>query len=154
MRQRLLDLKQTTAALQQLNSDDITLEQSMARYLTVRSAGYVEAIRDDVADLYTSVRSPIEVTRRVRVHLRTGQGAAPDQLTKFVASFSPEWSESLIDYLDRDDSALRSALGAMVAARKKIAHGDGESVTVSRALTWAKSAEQIGNWLIQTFNPN
>lgn len=155
MRQRLLDLRQTAADLQTLPSNiTVTVEQSLARYLTVRAAGYVEAIRDDVADNYVTVRSPIEVARRVRLHLRTGVGVTPGQLADFVRSFSPTWSEDLETRLSANDGELSQLLGAMVAARKKIAHGDGEQVTAGRALAWARAAEQIGAWMIGTFNPN
>ena len=155
MRQRLLDLRQTADALRQLDSTaDLVVEQSLARYLTVRSVGYVEAIRDDVADTYASVRAPIEIVRRVRYHLRTGLGVTPDQLTAFVKSFSPEWADELVEYLDEDNAELRRSLGAMVASRKKIAHGDGESVTTGRALAWATNAVEIGAWMLRRFDPN
>ena len=155
MRQRLLDLRQTAVALKQLDSNaDLVVEQSLARYLTVRSVGYVEAIRDDVADIYASVRAPIEIVRRVRHHLRTGLGGTPEQLTAFVRSFSPDWADELNEYLDQDNGLLRSSLGAMVASRKKIAHGDGDTVTTGRALAWATNAEEIGAWMLRRFNPN
>lgn len=155
MRQRLLDLRQTAIDVQTLPASvTVTVAQSLARYLTVRAVGYVEAIRDDVADNYVAARSPIEVTRRVRLHLRTGLGVTPGQLTDFVRSFSPDWSENLEAKLGANDGELSQTLGAMVAARKKIAHGDGEQVTVGRALVWSRTAEEIGAWMIETFDPN
>jgi hypothetical protein len=133
---------------------DLFAEQCMARYLTVRSAGYLEAVRDDVSDEFCAVRSPLEVVNRVRHHLRIGLGVTPQQLITFVGSFRAEWSTELELFLSEDDNLRKNRLGALVAARKKIAHGDGESVTTRKALSWAETADEIGDWLIKRFDPS
>lgn len=155
LRQRSIDLRDTTLALRQLpeNTPDFT-RSCMARYLTVRAAGYLEAVRDDVADVHVTTKSSAEVARRVRAHLRTGQGVAPNQLLDFVKSFHPGWHTELESLLSENDQALRSALGALVAARKKIAHGDGESVTEGKAIRWSETAILVADWLIKRFDPN
>jgi hypothetical protein len=119
----------------------------------VRSAGYLEAVRDDVADQYCSNKAAPQVVSRVRDNLRTGVGVSPGQLSAFVRSFDPIWAEELDALLDDEDGKIKSALGAMVKARKQIAHGDGETVTASRALVWADMAEDLGNWLVVRFDP-
>jgi hypothetical protein len=76
-------------------------------------------------------------------------------LIEFVQSFHPEWAKELTDFLD-DDSGLRnrrSDLGALVNARKKIAHGDGDSVRINDALRWATTADEVAGWLIKRFDP-
>lgn len=155
LRQRQLDLRDTRTALRELPEDapDFT-GACLARYLAIRSAGYLEAVRDDVADEHVAIKSTAEVARRVRKHLRQGQGVTPAQLLDFVGSFDPGWYAELEEILNDDDQALRSSLGALVAARKKIAHGDGESVTVGKALRWSDTAEGLGNWLIRRFDPS
>jgi len=55
--------------------------------------------------------------------------------------------------LENNDAELSSKLDAMVASRKKIAHGDGETVTTAKALAWQVAAETIGLWLIDRFDP-
>jgi hypothetical protein len=120
----------------------------------VRSAGYLEAVRDDAADLFVSRVALEVVTRRVRQGLRQGQGVAPSQLTDFLKSFHPSWSDEFEAILDADDKLLRNRLGSLVSARKKIAHGDGDTVTVSRALQWSETAEFLGAWLVKRFDPS
>lgn len=155
VKQRLADLRSTRRALRTLaDPDDYVTEQCMARYLTVRSAGYLEAVRDDVADQFVSTRAAIEVTTRVRTHLRTGLGVNPAQLTAFLGSFVPNWAEELSEYLGADDAHLSMNLGALVKARKQVAHGDGETVTTGKAITWSETAETIGKWLISRFDPS
>lgn len=156
LRLRLQDLRDTVEALRTLPtnvSDEV--ERSLARYLTVRSAGYVEAVRDDAADMYiVSSRASDEVIRRIRTNLRTGMGVRPEQMLVFMGSFHAGWRSELSDLLDEEDQKLKASLGSLVAARKKIAHGDGEAVTSGKAFRWAETAEYLGEWLIDRFDPD
>ncbi|TYC95786.1 hypothetical protein FQ377_14640 [Arthrobacter echini] len=155
LRHRLLDLRETQDCLRTLDiSTSDVVSRALARYLTVRAVGYVEAVRDDLADLFAAETGNPRLHRRVAHHLRTGLGATPEQLLTFVGSFDPSWRNSLEELLDKNDQELRSHLGAMVAARKKISHGDGEQVTTGRALTWADSAQVIGKHMSSLFDPD
>lgn len=154
IRQRRLDLKESQDCLRNLDVEQPdVVSRALARYLTVRSVGYIEAVRDDLADLYAAITGHPRLHRRITHHLRTGQGAAPEQLLDFVGSFDKDWRSHLETLLDADDQLLKSQLGAMVAARKKIAHGDGEQVTTGRALVWSDAALEIGQHLGSLFDP-
>ena len=154
IKQRALDLKEVQACLRDFDHDfpDV-VSQALARYLTVRSAGYLEAVRDDLADLYAFVTGHYRLHRRVVHHLRSGLGVSPEQLLSFVGSFEKDWRTSLEAVLDDDDQTLRNQLGALVAARRKIAHGDGDQVTTGKALAWADCALELGSELSKLFDP-
>lgn len=153
IRQRELDLKEVQACLRELDVDaPDAVSRALARYLTVRAVGYIEAVRDDLADLYASVTGHHRLHRRVVHHLRSGLGAAPEQLLTFVGSFDKDWRAALEAVLDADDQTIRNQLGAMVAARKKIAHGDGDQVTAGKALGWADVALSLGRELSKLFD--
>ncbi|WP_156485761.1 hypothetical protein [Tsukamurella pseudospumae] len=148
VKQRRLDLMEVQECLRSLSPDHPdSVERALARYLTVRSVGYIEAIRDDLADLYASTTGNARLHRRVKSNLRTGLGVTPDQLLTFVGSFDPAWRITLESKLDAEDQELRNRLGAMVAARKKIAHGDGDQVTSGKSLAWSDAALTIGKEL-------
>ena len=70
----------------------------------------------------------------------------PPSWRRFFASFRTEWADEFNVLLDCDDGTLRNHLGALVAARKKIARDDGESVTTLRTLQWPGAAESVGKW--------
>jgi hypothetical protein len=129
------------------------VSQALVRYLTVRAVGYVEAVRGDLADLYAAASGNPRLHRRITHHLRGGQGVSPERLLTFVGSFDRAWRDSLALLLDADVQVLRNQLGAMVAARKKVAHGDGDQVTTGRALAWADAAMTIGQHLGVLFDP-
>lgn len=147
-RQRELELKSTCDALRTLPKDSPdAIEQALSRYVVVRSVGYVESVRDDAADRYASTVGHQRLRRRIGLHLHTGQGASPGQLLTFLGSFEPQWRDSLDEFLSKDDGKIKSDLGAMVAARKRIAHGDGENVTPGRALAWSDTARAVASFL-------
>ena len=153
--QRKIDLKDTISVLKNLPTDaSDALTTALSRYLVIRSAGYIEAVRDDVADLYSGTKSSEEITRRIRHSLRKGQGVTPIQLLDFVKSYSANWYNELDQLLCDEDNELKDSLGALVSARKKVAHGDGEQVTASKALKWSTTALTIASWLVQRFDPN
>lgn len=155
IRQRALDLKEVQTSLRDLEIDaPDAVARALARYLTIRSAGYVEAVRDDLADLYASVTGHHRLHRRVVHHLRSGLGVAPEQLLTFVGSFDKDWRVALEAVLEADDQTVRNQLGAMVAARKKIAHGDGDQVTTGKALAWSEVALTLGKELGKLFDPD
>ncbi len=76
----------------------------------------------------------------------------PEQLLTFVGSFDKDWRVALEAVLDADDQVLRNQLGAMVSARKKIAHGDGDQVTTGKALAWSDAALVVGKELSKLFD--
>jgi hypothetical protein len=71
----------------------------------------------------------------------------------FVRSFDPAWGGELLAWLNADDALRSDRLGALVKARKKIAHGDGERVSTGTALQWAECAADVASWLIAKFDP-
>lgn len=123
------------------------------RYLVVRSAGLVESVRDDAASLYSQRIGPPRLHRRISTGLGGGLGAHPKQLLDFVASFDTDWRDQLQQLLDEDDARRSNDLGALVNARKKIAHGDGDQVTTRKALQWSQTATELANWVIVRFDP-
>ncbi|MFS4505065.1 HEPN domain-containing protein [Clavibacter sp. Sh2141] len=155
VRSRRQDLADLIGTLQKVDPKEGDLTAALSRYTVVRSAGYVEAVRDDVADLFVSHVSLDLITNRIRSGLRDGQGVRPGQLVPFVRTFHPAWGQELEDFLN-DDSGPRirsSDLGALVHARKKIAHGDGDKVGPTEALRWSATAQEVGGWLIKRFDP-
>lgn len=133
------------------DSDDVS--GPLARYLVVRSAGLVEAVRDDVTDVHCSVVGNKRLHRRIASGLRTGQGARPSQLLEFVGTMDIEWRGELDQFFKMDDAKVSNNLGALIEARKKVAHGDGEQITTGKALRWAETSRDVAQWLIQRFDP-
>lgn len=126
----------------------------LARYLTVRSAGLIEAVRDDVADQHCQIVAPARPHSRVTSGLRHGLGVRPNQLIDFVRTFDVHWAEDLDSWLKENDSERFELLSNLVGARRKVAHGDGEQVRVAKALEWAENSIEVSQWLVVRFDPS
>lgn len=150
--QRMLDLKELQSVVRNCSGRE-PYAPHLSRYLVVRSAGLIEAVRDDVADQYCKAVSSPRAHRRVTHGLRGGTGVRPKQLIDFVKTFDIDWANDLETWLENDDYNRKDRLGALVASRIKIAHGDGTSVSISQALPWADTALETANWFISKFDP-
>lgn len=152
MRQRRADLITIAKTLRQLSWDNGVVPH-MSRYLVVRSAGYLESTRDDCIRRYCQDKAAPTVASHVASFLGTGRGVRPQQLRDSIASFSRSWADDFDAFSDGGDQKRRSELGALVLSRKKIAHGEGETVTMRRALGWSDTALEIADWMIQRYGP-
>lgn len=150
--QRILHLKELQSLVRSCSGKE-SYAPHLNRYLVVRSAGLVEAVRDDVADQYCKAVSSPRAHRRVTQGLRGGTGVRPKQLIDFVKTFDIDWSSDLESWLEDEEHDRKNRLGALVASRKKIAHGDGASTSASQALQWADTALETANWFISKFDP-
>jgi hypothetical protein len=150
--QRILELKQLVGVVRQCSGEE-DYASHLVRYLAVRSAGLIEAVRDDVADQHCRAMSPPRTHRRVTSGLRTGLGARPEQLISFVQSFDVEWAQQLREWLEANEGERKNRIAALVGARKKIAHGDGASVQARQALDWSEAALEVADWLVAVFDP-
>lgn len=126
---------------------------ALSRFLVIRTAGYVESVRDELASAHAERTAAPRVHHRVRQSLSSGLGVKPKQLEDFLGSFDREWRSTFSNRIDAGDMRLRNNLGALVSDRGKIAHGHGEQVTIRKALTWADSAEEIVEMLITIMDP-
>lgn len=150
--QRIIELKELQDMVRSMSARE-DYAPHLGRYLVVRSAGLIEAVRDDVADQHSRTIGAVRLHKRITAGLRNGLGVRPEQLINFVRTFDQQWAQELTGWLDADDSKRRNQLGALVAARKKIAHGDGEAVSTGQALNWADVALDISKWLEKRFDP-
>ncbi|WP_336028800.1 hypothetical protein [Geodermatophilus sp. FMUSA9-8] len=158
-RDRYLDLRDTYTALvgadERWRSGEHDWLQPhvlhLSRYIVIRSAGFLESTRDTAASQFVASVAPAEVVRRVDDALGRGQGAAPKQLSDFLRTFSPSWATLLDEAFDARDGELRSRVGALIAARKKVAHGEGDPVTLTRALEGCEAAVTVADWIVSHF---
>lgn len=155
IRQRINNHQELEDMVRTLNAEmPDAVERALTRYLVVRSAGLVEAVRDDATDLHCQRVGSPRLYRRVSSGLRSGQGVRPRQLVDYLATFDLDWRSELEQFLSEDDSRRSDDLGALVNSRKKIAHGDGDQVTSRNALQWSQTALEVAKWLVDRFDPN
>jgi hypothetical protein len=127
------------------------LAVDLSRYLVVRSAGFLEEIRDEAAADFTHRVSDPKVLAYVRTTIGKGAGVSPGQLDTFMTSFDVAMGKSVKAALNASNGILSSNLGSLVKSRKQIAHGQGDNVNESRALVWCEAAVTIADLVVVEF---
>jgi hypothetical protein len=123
----------------------------LSRYLVVRSAGFLEEIRDEAAADFTHRASSAKVLAYVRTTIGKGGGVSPGQLETFMNNFDVAMGKSIKDALSANNNILSSRLGTLVKSRKQIAHGQGNNVNESRALVGCETAVTVADLVVQEF---
>lgn len=131
--------------------DDIT--RNLARFLVVRSCGFLEQVAEDRCIAYLTAKSHPRVVAFGTSWFGTGRNPTPGNLVKLVGRFDPSWGQSLQDLFDKDDELLKREIAFLVDRRNKIAHGRNEGIATRKALDLAASATEVAGWFIDYVDP-
>ena len=134
---------------------DDEVKAQLARFLVVRTAGYLEQVISESCRAYLISKSNRYSASFGISWLERSRNPSPDTLKKLVAKFNnSDWNDSLEQLLNNDDKYIHSELCFLIDRRNKIAHGESENVTVSKALDLVEPAINVAKWFISTFDPH
>lgn len=139
--------------LDELPAEPPEVGAQVARFLVVRSTGYVEHTFETCVRHFAEAHSHPAVARHVVAGLFKGRNPRPEVLLERTKLLSEDWGKSLEDYLSNDDAKVRRELSYMVDRRNQIAHGQSESVNRRKALDLADVALNLGEWLTMLVDP-
>jgi hypothetical protein len=129
----------------------------LSRYLLIRACGILESVRDEIGKEYVRRTLNARVVKRYESLVGRSQiGVRPNQLCDFVRSFDDLWGSELNDFLEENTAGKeqrKGLLGSMVTERGNIVHGNGDTVTGRKSLTYVKLSMEIIQWLNNKFLP-
>lgn len=126
---------------------------ALARFLVVRSCGYLEQAVKECCLAYITSKSDPRVLPHAASVFRRSINPRPEQLLTIVRAFDSSWESELADFLDNDDQRLKRAISFLVDRRNKISHGLGENVTSRKALDLLEAADDVVTWFVLRFDP-
>ena len=126
---------------------------ALARFLVVRSCGYVEQVSEECCRAYVTAKSDPRTTAFAASWLGKGRGPHPDKLIELVGKFDGDWAVELAAKFDADDQELRREIAFLVNRRNRIAHGLNEGLGVRKALDLCMYAKQVADWFILRLDP-
>lgn len=132
-------------------SDEVSA--AMARFLVIRSCGYLEQVVAECCRAYLTSKSEGRVSSFASSHLRRGMNPAPEKLAELVRRFDPNWARELEELLKEEDDLLQRELAMLVDKRNKIAHGVSEGIGARKALDLYNVAREIADWFILRIAP-
>src|SRR5665213_1902078 len=106
----------------------------LARFLVVRSCGYLEQTVSEVARGYLRERSGGPARAFASSWLERVPNPTPEALTALTGRFDSVWSVDLDDFLAAEDQRLSREISFLVDRRNRIAHGLNEGIGSQKAL--------------------
>ena len=125
----------------------------LARFLVVRTCGYIEQTVELSCDAYIKRKSDSRTSSFASSWFGRGANPKPDALVKLVTRFDSEWGRELDTFLRAEDELLWRELSFLVDRRNKIAHGLSENIGVRKSLDLVESAKPVSGWFIDKFSP-
>jgi hypothetical protein len=127
--------------------------QALARFLLLRSCGYLEQVVLEVCRGYVNDRSGGPVRVFANTWLARASNPTPEALCVLVGRFDAGWGQELGDVLGAEDQRLHRELEFLVDRRNRIAHGLNEGIGLQKALVLKGVAYEVADWFILRFNP-
>ncbi len=156
----VLSLKQKLDALASLIEDPFAhgiphdALDWLARFLVVRSCGYLEQTVVEVARSYVRANSGGPARSFAISWLERSRNPNPEALATITGRFDAVWASELESFLSADDQRLGREISFLVDRRNRIAHGFNEGVGPQKALALKAVACETADWFILRFNPN
>ena len=156
--QEIVNLKASLAALEKLvkdtnpsRGDDI--DHALARFLVVRTCGYLEQVVEICCKSYLKSKSDFRSSSYGASWLGRGRNPSRESLVSLIRRFDGAWADELDQVLIKDDERLGRELDFLVDRRNKIAHGLNEGIGIRKALDLVEPAVTIGDWFIKRMDP-
>lgn len=131
--------------------DEVT--RALTRFLTVRMCGYLEAVVDECVKSFIESKASPRVVSFATSSLNRGRNPSPSALLETVRKFDSNWADDLECFLNEQDELLKRELSFLVNKRNRIAHGQPDSVTSSKALDLLVQVKRLSQWFIERFDP-
>ncbi len=125
----------------------------LARFLVVRSCGYVEQTSFEVCRGYVREKSGGLVRSFAHSWLERTRNPTSDNLIELVGRFDSTKCNDFQVFLDEDDQRLRRELDFLVDRRNRIAHGLNEGLASRKAIVLFEISKEVASWFISEFDP-
>lgn len=153
-----VNLRASLTALEKLvkdanpsRGDDIN--SALARFLVVRTCGYLEQVVEICCKSYIKSKSDFRSSSYGASWLGRGRNPSKESLVSLTRRFDGAWADELFQLLSKDDERLGRELDFLVDRRNKIAHGLSEEIGVRKALDLVEPAMTIGDWFVKKMDP-
>lgn len=111
----------------------------LSRYIIVRCCGHLEYLLREIVLCHSKIRASDPIVKYIEKIDPSNRGAKPDadRINVIIELFSPEAVKAeLLDYIGDSDNG--SAIKSIISLRNKIAHGESESSTATKAKQYAQ----------------
>ena len=128
--------------------EETAISEELARYLVIRSCGYLEQIAIICCQCYVLRHSNDQVSSYAISWIQRASGSIPEMLIKLMERLDTVWRLDLESFLKEKDEYRWTELKYLVDRRNRIAHGLNESVTPRKATELYEVSLDVADWFI------
>lgn len=130
-----------------LRTMPIAFQGDVHKFMCVRLSGYLEQL------FFTAITGYLKSTGGKAggfglSYFRNAPNLRPETLSRLIARFGDEWSQSLEAHLDQHDR--RGQLGTMLKVRNTTAHGGNYRGSRPSVQTYKGLVDDLHNWTLST----
>ena len=116
------------------------LRSSLARYISVLAAGYVESSLREILSSYVQPRASVQVSRYVEARLSRHGNLHAERILQLLGLFDPGFRRELEASVE---DRLWDSLNSIYANRNLVAHGASSGITVVRVRLYYEDARRV-----------
>ena len=135
----------------QQQPDEVT--RALSRFLVVRTCGFLERTIVECCGAFLTSKAVPRVAAYGVSWVSQRGNPKPERLVDLVRRFDSEWGDELESLLDEDDGYVRRELSFLVDRRNKIAHGESEGISASKALALLEPVRRLADWFVLRLDP-
>lgn len=121
-------------------SGDVELQSHWARYLCIRTSGFIETSVRAIYGEYAKNKSHPHIANFVQSKLGSFQNPTMKKILELTHSFDPVWAENL---KNDTQGELKDAIDSIVNNRNSIAHGQDVTITLASIKEYYKSVIKV-----------
>lgn len=126
----------------------------LTRFLIIRSCGYLEQVMHQCVTGHLQEKSYGTSRSYSLSWLSRSINPSAENIRTTLGRFDAGFVDEFDLMLREDGVALGDDLGALIAMRHKIAHGDNAGLGERRALNLYRVAKRVADWMIVRLNPD
>lgn len=134
-------------------SSSVEVTGYLARFLIVRSCGYLEQVVDESCRAYLKSKAAPGAAAFGSSWLGHGRNPMPKALERLVARFNLGLEAELEELFSLDGGYLGDQIASLVDRRNKIAHGMNETTGAQKALNLVDAATKTADWFVLRLDP-
>lgn len=141
LQQQLQAISDLIAKARTACGNDLEMYSHWAKYLCVRSAGFLENALLEVYSDFARVSAQQPVAEYVGKTLAKINNADTGKFLETARRFNPAWADELATFLD--ENGRGPAINSIVSNRHRIAHGLSSNITVVQVRIYLDKAVEV-----------
>ena len=124
-------------------TDDVSLQDHLARYICVMAAGFLEYGLQTIYSDFIDQSSSVQVTRFASKQLRRVTNPDVGTFLETARAFDPQWRVELREFFRNDTEGTKEAINSIMKVRNSVAHGGSADITTEMVRDYLERSVKV-----------